>query len=112
MLRTMELILGLQPLSQFDAAAAPLVASFKSTPDLTPYVAVRPAVDMDAANPAKTSAARLSARMDFSREDRVEDRLLTRAVWKAVRGSAAEPPAPVHAAFVRSLPASAEVDDD
>lgn len=112
MLRTMELILGLQPLSQFDAAAAPLVASFGSTPNLTPYVAVRPTVDMDATNPAKTRSAKLSARMDFSREDRVEDRLLTRAVWKAVRGSAAEPPAPVHAAFVRSLPASAEVDDD
>ena len=112
MLRTIELILGLQPMSQFDGAAAPLVASFRSTPDLTPYVAVRPTVDMDATNPAKTPAAKLSARMDFSREDRVEDRLLTRAVWKAVRGSTAEPPAPVHAAFVRSLPASAEMDDD
>ena len=112
MLRTLELILGLQPMSQFDGAAAPLVASFASTPDLTPYVAVRPKVDLEATNPARTPAARLSARMDFSREDRVDDRLLTRAIWKSMRGSNAEPPAPVHAAFVRSLPATVTDDDD
>ena len=37
MLRTMELILGLKPLSQFDAAAAPMFNSFQPLPDLRPY---------------------------------------------------------------------------
>ena len=41
MLRTMELILGLKPMSQFDAAATPMFASFQGTPDLRPYAALR-----------------------------------------------------------------------
>jgi hypothetical protein len=36
-LRTMELILGLHPMTHFDAAALPLSASFQTTPDVTPY---------------------------------------------------------------------------
>jgi hypothetical protein len=36
MLRTMELILGLQPMSQFDAAATPMWNSFQARPDLRP----------------------------------------------------------------------------
>ena len=38
MLRTMELILGLEPMSQFDAAARPMYNSFAPTADFTPYV--------------------------------------------------------------------------
>ena len=41
MLRTMELILGLKPMSQFDAAARPMYNSFQAKPDLTPYEHVR-----------------------------------------------------------------------
>lgn len=41
MLRTIELILGLSPMTQFDAAAVPMTASFGTTPDPTPYTAVR-----------------------------------------------------------------------
>jgi len=37
MLRTIELILGLRPMSQFDAAAAPMYASFQATPDFSAY---------------------------------------------------------------------------
>jgi hypothetical protein len=37
MLRTIELILGLRPMTQFDAAARPISSCFQSTPDLTPY---------------------------------------------------------------------------
>ena len=43
MLRTMELILGLKPMSQFDAAARPMYDVFQAKPDLTPYEHVEPA---------------------------------------------------------------------
>ena len=42
MIRTMELILGLPPLSQYDAAARPMFASFTDKADLTPYATRSP----------------------------------------------------------------------
>ena len=48
MIRTMELILGLPPLSQFDAAARPMFASFTDKPDLSPYVHEPPQIDLNA----------------------------------------------------------------
>ena len=111
LLRTMELVLGLAPMSPFDASAAPLWASFQATADLRPYSAIVPAVDMNARNPSGTALSRMSSRFDFSKEDMVDDRKLTRVIWKAVRGEDAEPPAPVHAAYVRTLPKGDDDDD-
>src|SRR5262249_39143779 len=48
MLRTMELILGLKPMSQFDAAARPMYGSFAAKPDFTAYKHVVPDVDRTA----------------------------------------------------------------
>jgi hypothetical protein len=42
MLRTIELLLGLPPMSQFDAAATPMYASFTDKPDLKPYQCIAP----------------------------------------------------------------------
>ncbi len=109
MLRTIELVLGLGPMSQFDAAAAPMRSSFQGRPDLAPYRARPAQVDLEERNTARGAAARASAHFDLSREDRVEDGLFNRVVWQAVRGEAAAVPAPVHAAFVRELPGA---DDD
>jgi YVTN family beta-propeller protein len=53
MLRTMELILGLPPLTQFDAYATPMLAAFTSKPDLTPYRAVKPSQNTQETNPVK-----------------------------------------------------------
>jgi DNA-binding beta-propeller fold protein YncE len=50
-LRTIELILGLRPMTQFDAAAAPLVSAFTAEPDSSPYAAVRPRQSFDEKNP-------------------------------------------------------------
>src|SRR5205807_6613669 len=50
MLRTMELILGLKPMSQFDAAARPMYNSFAPQPDLTPYEFIMPDTDLKAKN--------------------------------------------------------------
>ena len=52
MLRTMELILGLKPMSQFDAAARPMYHSFTAKPDFTPYAHEVPKADLKAMNVA------------------------------------------------------------
>jgi hypothetical protein len=41
-LRTIELILGLPPMTQFDAGALPMYAAFTATPDFTPYKCRQP----------------------------------------------------------------------
>ena len=109
-LRTMELILGLPPMSQYDAAATPLFACFQSTADLTPYRARANTVDLDELNVARNELSELSERIDLSREDGVPDRLFTSIVWRAVRGIDAPVPAPRRGAFI--LTAEGEDDDD
>lgn len=111
MLRTIELILGLEPMSQFDAAADPMRACFQASPDASPF-RCRPAqVDMDLRNTRKGAAASVSATFDFSREDLADEQAFNRVIWAAVRGDGSRMPPPVHAAFVRALP-KADTDDD
>src|SRR6185312_6226482 len=66
MLRTMELILGMPPMTQYDAAATPMFASFTDKADLTPYNLAPPRTDLLARNPAVGRGAKASARLDFS----------------------------------------------
>src|SRR5262249_35034897 len=69
MLRTMELILGLSPMTQYDAAATPMYNAFAARPDLTPFT-LRPArVDLNVKNLKTAYGARESQAMDFSRPD-------------------------------------------
>ena len=110
-LRTMELILGLRPMSQFDAAALPLFASFTATPDLTPYVALQPRVDIHARNAMGAWGQDESEAMDFSAEDRIDDLALNDIIWHSVRGADSAMPAPVRAAFVFSHAADDDDDD-
>jgi DNA-binding beta-propeller fold protein YncE len=100
MLRTMELILGLEPMSQFDAAAHPMYGSFRARPDTTPYEHVVPDTDMKAKNTATAWGAKLSEKMDFTVEDAADDLLLNEVIWRSVRGPHAPMPPPVRAAFV------------
>jgi len=100
MLRTMELILGLEPMSQFDAAARPMFGAFTPRADFAPY-AHRPArVDLNAKNPPHAPMAELSQRLDLEIEDRADDLLFNEIIWKAVRGVESPMPPPVRAAFV------------
>lgn len=110
MLRTMELILGLAPMSQFDAAAAPLYELFTERPDLTPYTA-RPATwPLDEKNPPHAPMQRESAALDLRREDSAPDVLFNEIIWKSVHGADSSMPPPVRAAFVR--PREHEPDED
>ena len=113
MLRTIELILGLQPMSQYDAAAAPMWASFQNQPELAPFVARPARVDVKALNPRSGWAARASRHMDFTQPDRVDDLALNEVIWRSVRGETDPVPAPVRAAFFKAHPApGADRDDD
>ncbi len=113
MLRTMELILGLKPMSQFDAAATPMYNAFQSRPDVTPFLHREAQVDLAAHNDRTAWGAERSARMDFSREDAADDIELNDVIWHSVRGPDSSMPPPVHAAFVRaSAPKAGDRDDD
>lgn len=108
MLRTMELILGLQPMSQFDAAATPMFNAFQAIPDLRPYRALPEKVDLNERNHLLAWGGQI--KMNFEREDAVDDLLLNEVVWRSVRGADHPMPAPVRAAFVRTQ--RAEKDED
>jgi sugar lactone lactonase YvrE len=109
MLRTMELILGLKPMSQFDAAALPMYASFQAKPDLTPYKHRAAQVDLEEKNQKTAWGAALSEKLDFSKEDAADDLLLNEIVWRSVRGADSRMPPPVRASFVFAHP---DDDDD
>jgi DNA-binding beta-propeller fold protein YncE len=98
-LRTMELILGLKPMSQFDAAARPLYHSFTATPDVTPYSHEVPKTDLNAVNKPGTFGAAMSEKLNLAKEDQADDLVFNEIIWKAVRGPNSKMPAPVRAAF-------------
>jgi DNA-binding beta-propeller fold protein YncE len=101
-LRTIELILGLQPMSQYDAAAMPMWGAFASRPDLTPFTARPAQVDLQARNGALAWGGRESQRMDFSEPDKADDIQLNEIVWRSIRGPDSPMPAPVRAAFYKT----------
>jgi YVTN family beta-propeller protein len=111
MLRTMELILGLKPMSQFDATAMPMYNSFAIKPDFTPYK-MRPAqVDLSERNRPNAPGARRSAKMDFTKEDAADDLALNEVIWQSVKGENSIMPPPRRAAFVFTHPPGDDDDD-
>ncbi len=94
MLRTIELVLGLSPMTQFDAAATPMVAAFQDAPNLAPYKAVTPKQALDTPNTALAYGAAVSQGLDFSRADRANEAVLNDIIWHAVKGEQAALPAP------------------
>jgi len=99
MLRTVELLLGLPPMTQHDAAAPPMVNTFMAKPDLSGFTALPAGIDILAKNPAQGYGAVSSARMDWSEYDRIDEDLLNRILWHSIKGAAAEYPAPIRRAL-------------
>lgn len=87
-LLTIEEILGLASLSQFDYFGQPLREIWRKEPDLRPYVALVPAVNLDEVNPANTREARESARLDLRFEDVAEEELFNHILWRTIKGNA------------------------
>jgi YVTN family beta-propeller protein len=109
MLRTIELILGLPPMSQYDASATPLWRCFNNTPGHAPFNARPIHVDLNDKNHLVSQWSKLSEKFDFSKEDRAPDGLFNEVIWKAVKGLDSQCPPPVHAAF---FTAGAEEEED
>ncbi|MGE3821135.1 MAG: bifunctional YncE family protein/alkaline phosphatase family protein [Isosphaeraceae bacterium] len=115
MLRTMELILGLEPMSQFDAAARPMANAFLARPDATPYVHRPARVDLNARNTATAWGAETSKKLNLEKEDQADDLVFNEIIWKAVKGADSPMPPPVRAAFVlprRGIGGDDDDDDD
>ena len=98
-LRTMELLLHLRPMTHFDAGARPMANAFQKQPVLTPYTAEKPRISLEDRNPANSSTAALSRNMDFSDADLNDDDELNDVLWRAIRKS--DPPPPTRSFFGR-----------
>jgi hypothetical protein len=86
MIRTIELILGMPPLSQYDAAARPMFNSFLAQPDLIAYTHEPARIDLSAVNPKNAYGAVRSSKMDFSDYDLVDDFELNEILWRSIKG--------------------------
>jgi YVTN family beta-propeller protein len=94
MVRTMELILGLPPMTQYDKRATPMYNAFAIEPVMTAYDRLEAQVDLQAKNPSEGNLAARSARLDFSKPDLADPDELNAILWEAFRPG--EPmPAPV-----------------
>ncbi|WP_162130553.1 beta-propeller fold lactonase family protein [Schlesneria paludicola] len=94
-LRTMEQILGLPPMNQFDASATPMFDCFTDQPDFTPFTAVANNVPLDQMNPDPKAIldpilredAIMSATFNFAEIDKAPEDALNRILWRSQRGS-------------------------
>ncbi|MGQ0714368.1 MAG: bifunctional YncE family protein/alkaline phosphatase family protein [Gemmatimonadaceae bacterium] len=83
---TIEEILGLGSLSQFDYYGRPLRDVWMEAPDLRPYTALIPDVPLDERNPAQGRGARESELLDLTFEDVAEEDLFNQILWRAIKG--------------------------
>ncbi|MEU6577736.1 beta-propeller fold lactonase family protein [Streptomyces sp. NPDC046805] len=113
MVRTIELLLGLAPMTQFDAYATPMVNSFTGRPDTTPYDAVKPTTDLSAVNSVNAPLAGVSEKQNLTKEDQIDERTFNEAIWKSVRGAKSVMPEPRHDLY-GAIPndQAAKLDDD
>jgi YVTN family beta-propeller protein len=100
MVRTMELILGLPPLTQYDAGATPMFHCFGAAAQADAYTCLKPRVDVYAKNTAKSPGAKESARMNFRHYDLAPEDQLNRVLWAAAKGPDVPYPAPVHRSVI------------
>ena len=104
MIRTMELILGLPPLTQYDAGATPMFNCFRRTSRITPYNPVMPTVDLLAKNTEKSPFAKESSRMNFRDYDLAPEDELNRILWYVAKGPDVPYPTPIHRAIITAPP--------
>lgn len=98
MVRTIELILGLPPMSQHDRGATPMYRLFQAEPRPWTYTALPETVDLNALNPQAGKLAEASRALDFSAPDRADPQALNAILWAALKPD--DPmPAPVRSAY-------------
>jgi hypothetical protein len=97
MLRTMEFLLGLKPMTHFDAGARAMTAAFQDHADPAPYAAEKPRISLEDRNPAATPAAQRAANLKLDEADENDDDEMNDILWRAIRRDA--PPPPVRSIF-------------
>ncbi len=110
-LRTMELILGLEPLSQYDAAAQPAYASFQEQPDTKPYVHRPAKISITEKNGDDAYGAAESMSMNLVDVDRAPMREMNEILWKSIRGANSVMPPPVRSGFIHPVEEDEEDDE-
>jgi hypothetical protein len=111
-LRTMELILGLPPMSQYDAAATPMYRAFQATADPRPFTHLPPRVPLDERNSPAAWGAAASQAMNLDEADLAPELALNEIIWKSIRGAASPMPPPVRSAWVRARGEEEEEGED
>jgi YVTN family beta-propeller protein len=96
MIRSMELLLGLPPMSQYDAAAMPMYESFGTQPVVSPFNVIKPLIDVNAKNTKASYGASESNKMNFKELDRAPMHALNEIIWKSIKGADSALPPPVH----------------
>jgi hypothetical protein len=97
MLRTMEFMMGLNPMTQFDAAARLMASVFQKTADAAPYTAEKARISLTERNPLNGPGAKEAGEMAFAEADENDDLALNDVLWRAIRGT--DPPPPVRSYF-------------
>ncbi|MEO7962174.1 MAG: bifunctional YncE family protein/alkaline phosphatase family protein [Ginsengibacter sp.] len=111
-LRTIELILGLPPMSQYDAAATPLWKSFTSMPDMSGFDHVPAQIDLEEKNTAVNELSEKSAAFNLTKEDAINDAEFNEVLWKGIKGINAAVPPPRRAAFLNTQSEKGQDEDD
>ena len=100
-LKTIELILGMPPMSQYDAAANTLWKCFDKTPNHKGFTYKPNQWDLNEKNTAHTAMQRKSEVFNFKKEDSINDKDFNEVLWKGLKGEMAIVPTPKKAAFLQ-----------
>ncbi len=100
-LKSIELILGLPPMTQYDLSATPILFSITDKPDCEQYKVVEAQIDLNQKNLASAYGSKESEHLDFTKEDAVPENLFNEILWKAIKGKSIVMPPPVRSAFVK-----------
>ncbi len=111
-LKTIELILGLSPMTQYDLAARPLLGMITAKADLTPYKCIPPVWDINEKNIAGAYGSERCEELNLAVEDAIPDIEFNEIIWKSIKGSQSVMPPPVRSAFVNYVETGEEDDED
>jgi YVTN family beta-propeller protein len=100
MLRTIEMILGMRPMTDYDAGARPMTSVFEDTPNTAAYAAAPAQIPLDTRNPRESATAERSRKMNFEKEDEVDEDELNEVLWIAIKGKTPQP-SPVRSYFAK-----------
>lgn len=80
------MILGMKPMTQFDASAVPMINSFTHKPNLAPFKVEEPTYPLDLKNGQNAPMAQESEKLDFSGVDHADSEKLNKILWRATKG--------------------------